>query len=433
MDTWSQWCPHVMWRKLWNCLNTMKFNHRMFFFDIDTMFRMSHTPSSLQKEITHGYWENHLCPAHGLLTRLRISEMCSTLQRPLQGQTLFLLEPISLHGLCSTNLSGKPAGHRGLSPFDSTKTLSYGFSRQRFPQRSGSCQSDQELANLCRFCPGPYRPSASPLRERFLRCRTESNGLRPRLHHRRSVSVSFSLGQVPSPQSRCETAHPPGPPRKYPLPRYYYLWQSSRRQHPRSVDLRTRSLLYYRPWVSGFRSPLGYPPSIGLLGHPGPKQLQVQASLFSTCRQIHRGPVRPSCDPGRLLFQKSLSRQTPTYSLLGHRPKQTVRLLKQQLYPICIDHRPAVSVSLADRDLLQMDQAASLHQSVLWNHPECRQNSDLDRHHHLRPGNHRQETTEDRSKPLHNSTDFKCDAFRENAHFRGYFCHSTPRIKGVVL
>ena len=32
-------------------------------------------------------------------------------------------------------------------------------------------------------------------------------------------------------------------------------------------------------------------------------------------------------------------------------------------------------------------------------------------------------------EPLHNSTDFKCDAIRKNAHFRGSSNHSTPRIK----
>jgi hypothetical protein len=69
----------------------MEIWHKMFFFD--TNFPMSHTSSSSQKEMTHGYRENRICPAHGLFTRLRISEMRSTIQRPLQGQTLFLLEP----------------------------------------------------------------------------------------------------------------------------------------------------------------------------------------------------------------------------------------------------------------------------------------------------------------------------------------------------
>jgi hypothetical protein len=367
-----------MLRKSCNYLDTMKFGHEMFF--SDTTFPMSHTASSSQKEMTHGYWENHLCPAYGLFTGLRISQMRSTLQWPLQSQTLFLLEPISLYGLCSTHLSGKPPRHRGLSPFSSTKTLSYGFSQQRLPQHSGSCQSDQGLANLCRFCPDPHRPSASHLRQRFLWCRIRSNGLRLGLHDHRSVSLPLSLGQIPSPQSCCETAHPPGPPGKYSLSHYYHSWQSPRRQYPRSVDLRTRCLLYYRPWVSRFRPPLCDPSSISFLCHPDQKQLQVQTSLFSACRQIHRSAVRPNCYLGRLLFQESLSRQTPAYSVFRQRPKRTVRLFNQQSCSIRIDHRSAVSVSLADRNIFQMDQTAPSHQSVLWDHRECCQNSDLDRH-----------------------------------------------------
>jgi hypothetical protein len=93
-------------------------------------------------------------------------------------------------------------------------------------------------------------------------------------------------------------------------------------------------------------------------------------------------------------------------SLFRHQPKQTVRLLDQQLYPICIVHRSAVSVSLADRDIFQMDQTAPSDQSVLWNYRECRQNPDLDRHYCLRVGGYHQKSIEDRLEPLHNSTDF---------------------------
>ncbi len=43
-------------------------------------------------------------------------------------------------------------------------------------------------------------------------------------------------------------------------------------------------------------------------------------------------------------------------------------LLNQQLHSTSIHDRPTVSVSLADRDLLQMDQAAPSYQSLLCHH-----------------------------------------------------------------
>src|SRR5512136_530487 len=289
-----------MWKKFCNYLNPTKFRHKMFFFD--TNLPMSHTSSFWHKEMTHGYWEDYLCPAHGLFTRLRVSQMCSTLQRSLQGQTLFLLEPVSLHGFRSIDLSGKPPGHRSLSALGSTETLSHGVPRQRLAQYASSCQSSQRLANLRRLCPDSHWPSAPPLRQRFLRCRIESNRLCFGLHHHRSLPLAFPLGQVPSSQRCREIAYVAGPPRKHSLPRHYYPRQGSRYQDLRSTDLRTGSFLYHRPRLSRLRAPLRHSSSLSLLCDPSQKQLQVQAPVLSSRRQIHRGSIRPNDCPGRILF-----------------------------------------------------------------------------------------------------------------------------------
>jgi len=298
---------------------------------------------------------------------------------------------------------------------------------------TSSCQPSQRLENLCRLCTDSHWPSSSSLRQRFLRSRIESNRLCSGLYHDRSVPFAFPMGPVPSPQGRCEIAHPVGSTGKYPFYCHYHSRQGSRRQHPRPVELQTRSLLHHRSWLSGFRSPLCYPSSIGLLRHPNQKQFQVQAPLLSAHRQIHRGPMRSNHCARRILFPQGLSRQTPTYSLFRYRSKQRARFLNQQLHSTGINNSRTVSVSLADRDLLQMDQAAPTYQSVLWHHRECRENPNLDCHHGIRVGSHHQKTTKDRSEPLHNSTDFECDTFRKNAHFRGSFHHSTPRIRRGTL
>src|SRR5512139_1177673 len=352
-----------MWKKFCNYLDPMKFRHKMFFFD--TKFPMSHTSSFRHKEMTHGYWEDYLRPAHGLFTRLRVSEMCSTLQRPLQGQTLLLLEPVSLHGFRSIDLSGKSPGHRSLSALCSTETLSHGFPRQRLAQYAGSCQSSQRLANLRRLCPDSHWSSAPPLRQRFLRCRIESNRLCFGLQHHRSLPLAFPLGQVPSSQRRREIAYFAEPPSKHSLPRHYYPRQGSRYQDSRSADLRAGSFLYHRPRLSGFRSPLRHPSSLGLLCDPSQKQLQVQAPVLSGHRQIHRGSIRPDDCPGRILFPQSLPRQASSHSLFRHRPKQTAHLSDQQLHSTSIDPCRTVSLPLADRTVLQMTQTASSNQRIL--------------------------------------------------------------------
>ena len=50
----------------------------MFFFD--TKHQMSHTTSSIQKEMTHGNRKNRFCPTHRLSSQVRISKMRPTLQ-----------------------------------------------------------------------------------------------------------------------------------------------------------------------------------------------------------------------------------------------------------------------------------------------------------------------------------------------------------------
>ena len=78
-------------------------------------------------------------------------------------------------------------------------------------------------------------------------------------------------------------------------------------------------------------------------------------------------------------------------------------------------------MSMAGRALLQMDQATPSHQEVLRAFRECGEDSNLDSDLCLRSCGHRQEAFGTRAESLHNSTDFECDAFRENPHFTGYF------------
>jgi hypothetical protein len=75
----------------------MDYQPMMFFFD--TKHQMSHTTSSLQKEMTHGNRKNRFCSTHGVSAEVRFSTVCPTLQRAIQNQELLLLGPIPLYGL----------------------------------------------------------------------------------------------------------------------------------------------------------------------------------------------------------------------------------------------------------------------------------------------------------------------------------------------
>ena len=188
----------------------------------------------------------------------------------------------------------------------------------------------------------------------------------------------------------------------------------------RPIDLRTGSLLYLRSRVSRFRSPLCDPSIFGIFCDQSEKQFQVQTPLLSTHRQIHRRSMRPNHCPRGLLRSKRLSRKIAADSLFRCYPKQMVGIFNQQLYAPRVNYRSALSVSLADRIILQMDQATSSNQSLLWHERQCRQDSDLDRHHRLCDDRNRQKATEVGTESLHNSTDFKRHSFRKNPDFRGF-------------
>ena len=377
----------------------------MFFIDLNTP--KGHTSAKLQKEMTCEFRKNNLCPTHGLSTHLQIPSMCPTIPWSLQDEKLFLLGSVSLHGLRTTYVSRKSKGYRGLSSLSPTEALPHGYPGKGLMQYFGPCQPGKGLADLCRLCPDSYCPCSTSLCQRFLWRRIESNRLCIGLHHDRSLSLAFSLGQVPSSQRRREVAYPSGSQGKYSFAPHYRAWQGSRRPYPRSTDLRTRSLLYHRPWVSGLQSPLCHSSSLGFLCHPSQKQLPVQTPLLSARGQVHRGPIRPNHCLRRILFPQSLSRQTTAYSLFRCRTKQTPHLFNQQLLAVGIDHHRTVSVSLANRALLQMDQTAPSDQSVLWNNRECRKDPNLDSNRHLRTGGHCQITVTLGPESLHNSTDFE--------------------------
>jgi len=62
-----------------------------------------------------------------------------------------------------------------------------------------------------------------------------------------------------------------------------------------------------------------------------------------------------------------------------------------------------------------MNQAASANKSILWNVRKCGQDANMDCHHNLCAGSDHQKAIEVETESLHNFTDYKRNAFRENA------------------
>src|SRR5882672_2541224 len=75
---------------------------------------------------------------------------------------------------------------------------------------------------------------------------------------------------------------------------------------------------------------------------------------------------------------------------------ETLDLADQPLDAPCADRLPALQVPMAGRVVLQVDQATSAYQSVLWDQRERRQISSVDRRFHLRSGRDCEKTAQSR-------------------------------------
>src|SRR5947207_14224106 len=83
--------------------------------DLNSERVKSMLPRLLRKELLDECWPIDFFTINGLSSCSRVSPMRSSLHRLLQTQELFLLVPVSVHGLRPANVSRKLAGYRRLS------------------------------------------------------------------------------------------------------------------------------------------------------------------------------------------------------------------------------------------------------------------------------------------------------------------------------
>ncbi len=108
----------------------------MVFIDLKLMLQYDYSNHNKQGGMVNEYRKNRFCSANGFFTNLRVSQMCRPLPWQIQGTKFFMLESIPLHGLCSTDLPGKPAGYRVMPSCYATETISPGHTGQSLPEYS---------------------------------------------------------------------------------------------------------------------------------------------------------------------------------------------------------------------------------------------------------------------------------------------------------
>src|SRR4030043_466928 len=373
------------------------------------------------------------CRTDRLLTTVRLSSpktirpMRSTISWQPSDKTIFLFRPMPVHGVCPDNVSPEPSRHRSLSSSHAAEALPLRLTREDVTQYVGQRKRLSRLENLRRFRTGFDKQGAGALCQRRLRHATGPRGLRVGFNHHRFMSFVVSMGEISPAPSRRQGPHADGPKRLYPHVYPYYRRKSPRCEFSRRTDLRAGSHLYHGSRLSRLCSSLYVHAKPFNICYPNQRQFRLSSPLLSESRQDNRPPMRPD-DPAQwLLCFAGLSCGSSPDRFLRHRDKSKVRLFNQQLCPARFDHRRALQVPLANRNLFQMDQAIPAYQDVFRHDRECREDSNLDCHQRLHPGSDCQEGTENIAEFGRNPANPQHRDFRDSSYYTSTYENSIAK------
>lgn len=350
---------------------------------------------------------------YGLYAVANFSPLCDQIPGRFQNKKVLLSRSIPLYGLRSAHLQRQSSGYRSVSSFSKQKALPYGHSWQCVQINSCRSQRKTRLAYICRTGSNAYCHSQKALQHGNLSGRFRGNCLRTRFNNHRSLPLSVSLGILPKNEKCHQAPYIARFKRKYSDIYPYFRRQASRCKCSRYHALGTRSLLHYGSRLPGLQKTFFVQQNNDILCNPSKIQHKVPKTLFASRGQIHRLDLRPNNCLNRDQKQKTISRQTPAYQVQRSKDVENPCFSDKQFHFAAIDYCKTVQKSLAGRIVFQMDQTTPQNQKVFRHICECSKISDLDCSLSLcARGDLEKEVTTPR-KPLHNSTDFKCNHIRK--------------------
>src|SRR5210317_96496 len=366
----------------------LKKNRIMPFVDLKLFSLTSHSLWTIHGGLNYVRWQARFLSGHGTFTAPCLSSVRCSLQWQLQGQDFYLPRPVSLYGICPTDIPREPAGYRSLSSCTEEQALSHGDPWSYCPQHSGQRQQKSRLAYLRR--PGSFadQDSPSPLSGRRLWFGVRKHRLCTRCHEHRALPVGISLGTVQTGQGSCQVAHIAGFEWQY-----SYLHPYLRRQTKRSQCLGrplpgSRRFLRNGSRVSRLRSTLSPQYVFGIFCHPSQEKHALSPTLFSPRRPVDQLEMRPDSETHGILFSHKIPGQASQGEINRPRDRKDHGLSNQQLSFASADHHRIVPLPMAGRAVLQVDQAKPADQNVLWNFRERCQSSGLDCCLRVRSGRH---------------------------------------------
>src|SRR5258705_2607238 len=387
----------------------------MDFYDLNFVPTFS-SPIILRTHFEESWCEsrtNHFCPSHGIRLPRRISTLRSEIRRKSQRSKAVVLEPVSGHGLCPTDLSPQPSRHRSLFAGATFQALSLPFQIPHSKVLPGRPQRGARLENLRRLCSFPDRHrSTSVCGHRSWIGSGDDRVCSGRYHHR-SVSEGFPLGYLQACQGSHQASHTDGSSQLYSRLYRHHSRQSPRRSFSRCDCPRARLFFGDGSGLHRFCSALCPSSGAGFLCGARQAKLSVPPSLFPNRGPFNRLKKRPNRFAHRTAQSKALSYPASKSQLLLRTNRSIPGLFNQQLFHRSTDRSSHLPLSLANRTVLQMDQATPTNQTLLGHLTQQCQESNLDCPGRLRAHCDHQKEARSTAKSLHDTSGPQPNSVRE--------------------
>jgi len=352
-------------------------------FDLKSVSNYGQTFSTMLKGPDYVQRSFHLLAINGFLSKTRIQQVRSSVQRQPQSKDFYLPGPVHVHGVCTTDRQRKPARYRNMPSVFKLQTVPCRHSRKYLSQHIGRCQRKTRLANISGFRTSPDRSSKVTLRQRRIWRNIRQCSLRTGLNDYRPLPDTVSMGTVSQAQKCRQDAYVVRPERVDSVLYTHHKRQSTRCQCPRCSAFRGRSILRYGQSLYRLQTIIQFYKEHGLFCYTSQNQPGFYQMQLSPGRQNNRAEKRSNDSPQSTEKLAVLPRPSSIHYLLRCRHKKEICVFDKQLFSGCIDNRTAFQMPLEDRTVLQMDQTTFANQGVLLNIRKRRQDTNMDRCQHL--------------------------------------------------
>ena len=248
--------------------------------------------------------------------------MRGTLSRRLQGKKFYMSRSISMHGIRSNHVPGKPAGHRIMPPLAKPETLSYGHTRKGFSSTIADANEQRDWRIYADLAQSLITKARRSIQQRTFRHRTRTNGLRTRCNNDRSVSVMFPWANFRQTKSAIKL-HTLLDFRGS-IPTFIHI-SEGKLHEVNSLDfipLEPGAFLCHGSRLSGFCQ-IAQPRSASSSSLSGPNQSEVPQDLLPSGRPVNRPDLRSVRHAYWFLSAQELSRHAPPHKIFDPESNKT--------------------------------------------------------------------------------------------------------------